>query len=387
MRPTPDLDLPRTLVVTADFPPTVGGVQQYVHSLVHELPPDRVTVLTSTHPGWQESDATQPFRVVRVPTKWLWPGRRLTTSIRDLAGSIEAEVVLFGSGYPASASGPDLARDGLPYVVTTHGVEHWIGMVPGGPAMMRRAFGQASRVIAISTFTARAIGRGVPGDVPLEICHPGVNVERFRPDISGEEIRRRHRIHDRPLVLCVSRFVKRKGQDVLVRAMEQIRRRVPDAALLLAGTGPDHDRVVSLARSMPDAVVFAGVISEEELPAYHAAADVFAMPCHSRMLGLEAEGFGMVFTEAAASGKPVVAGRSGGAAEAVIDGETGLVVDGRQIEAVAEAISGLLLDPHRADQLGKAGRARAEGELAWSAVGRRYAGWLREAAEEPNMSR
>ncbi|MEX0991840.1 MAG: glycosyltransferase family 4 protein [Actinomycetota bacterium] len=377
----PAPDIPRTLVVTADFPPTVGGVQQYVHSLVHRFPENRVTVLTSTHEGWEASDATQPFRVRRVPTKWLWPGRGLTERIEEVVRDTGAEAVLFASGYPAAISGPALAKRGVPYIVATHGIEHWIALVPGGPALMRSAFGRASRVVAISRFTARAIGRGVPGDVPLEICHPGVDVDKFRPDVDGGPIRLRHKVFDRPLVVCVSRFVKRKGQDVLVRGMERIVRRVPDAVLLMAGTGPDHDRVVRLAREAPDrSVVFAGVIPEEELPMYHAAADVFAMPCRSRAFGLEAEGFGMVFTEASASGKPVVAGRSGGAAEAVVDGETGLVVDGRQTEAVAEAVSGLLLDPFRAEHLGKAGRVRAERELAWTGIAGRYAGWLREAA-------
>lgn len=380
--------MPRTLVVTADFPPTVGGVQQYVHSLLAHLPADRLTVLTSTHPGWEAADASQPYSVRRVPTKWLWPGKPLTRRILDEVERTDAEVVLFASGYPASASGPALAAKQVPFVVTTHGVEHWISRVPGGAARMRRAYASASRVIAISRFTARAIGRAVPGDIPLSICHPGVDVERFRPDVDSDAIRRRHGVFDRPLIVCVSRFVRRKGQDVLVEGLAQVRTRVPDAVLLLAGTGPDHGRIVRLAREAPQgSIVFAGVIADEELPAYHAAADVFAMPCRSRWFGLEAEGFGMVFTEAGATGRPVVAGRTGGAAEAVLDGRTGLVVDGRQREAVAEAIAGLLLDPSRARSLGKAGRARAEGELSWRSVAERYVGWLSEAARGPTIDR
>ena len=341
-----------------------------MHSLLAHLPADRLTVVTSTHPGWEASDAAQPYEVRRVPTKWLWPGAPLTRRIRDEVERTGAEVVLFASGYPASASGPALADAGIPYVVTTHGVEHWIARVPGGGALMRRAFASASRVIAISRFTADAVGRSVPSGVPLEICHPGVDVERFRPDVDGEEIRVRHRIFDRPLIVCVSRFVRRKGQDVLVKGLERIQARVPDAALLLAGTGPDHDRIVRLARSgAPGSIVFAGVIPDEELPAYHAAADVFAMPCRSRWFGLEAEGFGMVFTEAAASGRPVVAGRTGGAAEAVQDGQTGLVVDGKQREAVAEAIAGLLLNPRVRRRSGR--RACTGRTRALLAIGRR----------------
>lgn len=376
-------DIPRTLVVTADFPPTVGGVQQYVNGLLHHLPPDKITVLTGTHDGWQAADGAQPFRVLRVPSKWLWPGRKLTDRIKDAIRESDAQVVLFASGYPASSSGPALAGAGVPYLVTTHGIEHWVGLVPTGRSFMRRAFRDASRVTAISEFTSRSVSRAVPRGVPLSICHPGVDIQRFDPQVDGSFVRERHRIGDRPLVVCVSRFVKRKGQDVLVEGMGHLRRRVPDAMLLLAGTGPDHDRIVKLAKASPhrDSIIFAGVISDAELPAYHSAADVFAMPCRARNMGLDIEGFGMVFTEAAACSKPVVAGRSGGAAEAVIDGETGLVVDPTQSEAVAEAIAALLLDPYRASVLGKAGRARAEAELSWGSVARRYAGWLNEAAQ------
>lgn len=379
-------EIPRTLVVTADFPPTVGGVQQYVHGLVHHLPAEQVSVLTGTHDGWEDSDGTHAFRVLRTPGKWLWPGASLTSQIRDAVRSTRSEVVLFASGYPAASSGPALAREGVPFIVATHGVEYWVGRVPGGAALMRRAFTEASRVVAITEFTARSVGRAVPRHVPLSICHPGVDIERFSPEVDGQIIRDRHQVGDRPLILCVSRFVKRKGQDILVEAMPQIRRRVPDAMLLLAGTGPDHDRILKLARGkLDDSVIFSGVIPETELANYHAAADVFAMPCRSRWGGLEAEGFGMVFTEAGASGKPVVAGRSGGAAEAVLDGQTGSVVDGRQTDAVAEAIASLLLDPFRASTLGKAGRVRAEEELSWFEVADRFGGWLREAADGRRM--
>jgi phosphatidylinositol alpha-1,6-mannosyltransferase len=169
----------------------------------------------------------------------------------------------------------------------------------------------------------------------------------------------------------------------LIRALARIRRRVPGAALLIVGDGPDRRRLESLAAGIEGhgSIRFAGAVSDEELPAYHAAADVFAMPCRSRLGGLEVEGFGIVFLEAAASGKPVVAGASGGAAEAVLDGETGLVIDGRRDDAVAEAISGLLLDPAQAERMGKAGRARAERTYAWPVLASRTSGFIREAVQ------
>jgi phosphatidylinositol alpha-1,6-mannosyltransferase len=209
-----------------------------------------------------------------------------------------------------------------------------------------------------------------------------VDTDRFRPDVDGEPVRDRYGLFDRPLIVCVSRLVRRKGQDMLIRAMATIRRRVPDAVLLIAGDGPDRDRLRALADSDAPrhSVVFAGEVSDDDLPAVYAAADVFAMPCRSRFGGLEVEGFGIVFLEAAASGRAVVAGDSGGAAEAVVDGETGLVVDGRHVGAVAEATAALLQDPVRAEAMGKAGRARAERSFSWPRLTASLRAWLAEAA-------
>jgi phosphatidylinositol alpha-1,6-mannosyltransferase len=292
-----------------------------------------------------------------------------------------AEVVLFGHALPLGLLAPGLARLGIPSVMCTHGAEYWLALVPGTASLLHRASAGASRVLAVSRYTGRVIRTAVPDAVPLSLLPPGVDAERFRPDIpGGEGIRRRHRIGGRPLVVCVSRLVRRKGQDVLIRAMPAIRRRVPDACLLLVGGGPDAARLRALAGdAAQDTVVLADQVPDDEVPAYHAAADVFAMPCRSRLGGLEVEGFGIVYLEAAASGRPCVAGRSGGAPEAVVDGETGLVVDGRHVGAVAEAVSALLADPGRAAAMGKAGRARVERGFAWPVLADRLAGWLRAA--------
>jgi phosphatidylinositol alpha-1,6-mannosyltransferase len=308
-----------------------------------------------------------------------------------------SEVVLFGHGLPLGLLGPDLARRGFPYVVATHGAEYWFALLPGLSTALRVATSGATRVLAVSRFTGRVVRTAVSPRVPVSLLPPGVDTERFRPDLSGDEVRARHGLGDRPLVVCVSRLVPRKGQDVLIRAMPRILRRVPDAALLIVGTGSDRARLdalaaeaprgsVAFAGEVPDAeaprgsVAFAGEVPDAELPAHYAAADVFAMPCRSRLAGLEVEGFGIVYLEAAAAGKPVVAGNSGGAAEAVTDGETGLVVDGRHEDAVGEAVAALLADPARSEAMGKAGRARAERWFAWPRLTERLALWLREAA-------
>lgn len=375
------VDLPATLVVTNDFPPRVGGVQQYVYNLVRSLPPERVTVLAPRWEGWRGFDRAQPFRVQRFPTTALWPTRELAARARSLVRETGAEVVLFGHALPLALLGPGLARRGTPYVAASHGVEHWATLTPGAHAVLRVATSRASRILAISGYTGRVVRAAVPDGVPLSVLPPGVDPERFHPEADAEALRRRLGLLDRPLVVCVSRLVRRKGQDVLIRALPAILRRVPGARLLIVGDGPDRGRMEALAARAPaGSVVFGGEVAHDELPAYHAAADVFAMPCRSRLAGLEVEGFGMVFLEAAAAGRPSVAGDSGGAAEAVVDGETGLVVDGRHPGAVAEAVSALLADPVRAAAMGKAGRARVERNFTWQVLADRLAGFLRAAA-------
>jgi phosphatidylinositol alpha-1,6-mannosyltransferase len=375
------VDVPRTLIVTNDFPPRVGGVQQYVWNVASHLPPDRVAVVAPSWPGWREHDRTLPFPVERFPATFLWPSRDLLRRVRLAAREHRAEVVLFGHGLPLALLGPVL---GYPYVVATHGTEYWFALTPALHGLLRRATSRARRVLAISRFTGRTVRTAVPPHVPLSLLPPGVDAERFRPGTTeaGEEVRRRHGIAaGRPLVVCVSRLVRRKGQDVLIEAMPAILRREPDAALLIVGGGPERERLERVsAVAPPGCVAFAGEVPDGDLPAYHAAADVFAMPCRSRLAGLEVEGFGIVFLEAAAAGTAVVAGDSGGAAEAVEDGETGLVVDGRHAGAVAEAVGGLLADPRRSDAMGKAGRERVERLFTWPRLTERLARWLAEAS-------
>jgi phosphatidylinositol alpha-1,6-mannosyltransferase len=245
---------------------------------------------------------------------------------------------------------------------------------------MRYATSRADRVaVMCSAFIARTVRTAVPGSVPVSVLYPGADVERFRPDLQTQDIRADLGIEDRPLAVCVSRLVARKGQDVLIRAMPAIRARVPEACLLIVGGGPDEDRLRRMAATT-DGVFFSGQVPEADLPRYYAVGDVFAMPCRNRLGGLEVEGWGNVFLEAAAAGRPVVAGDSGGAREALVPGETGLLVDGRSVDMVASAVSELLADRERAILMGKLGRDRVEREHTWAQVAARLGGWLRKAA-------
>ena len=373
--------VPRTLVVTNDFPPRVGGVQQYVWNLVDRLPSDRVAVLAPNWSGWREHDAAQHFPVHRWPAKFLWPTGDLASRVRSLIREHDADVVLFGHGFPLAALGPGLAANGVPYVVLTHGAEVWMARAPGLAAGLRRSWSGARAVTGVSQYTARAIRPAVPTGVRTEVLWPGVDEKRFAPGVDGSPVRARHGLGDRPVILCVSRLVPRKGQDVLIRSMPVVRSLVPDAMLLLVGGGPYRTALEMLALQAPrGSVVFAGEVLDEELPAHYAACDLFAMPCRSRWGGMEVEGFGIVFLEAAATGKPVVAGRSGGAAEAIVDEETGLLVESNEPKAVGLAIAGLLGDPQAAGRMGEAGRARVEARFTWSGQAARLAKLLSDAA-------
>jgi phosphatidylinositol alpha-1,6-mannosyltransferase len=372
-------DCPRVLVVTNDFPPRVGGVQQYVWNLTRHLPAERVAVLAPNWPGWQAFDRDQPFPVHRWPARFLWPTNDLASRVRSLVKEHDADVVLFGHGFPLPLAGR--ALDGVvPYVALTHGAEVWLGRTPGAAAAMQKGLAGAREVTAVSEDTARSVRRLLPAGTSLSVLHPGVSERRFSPDLRGTSVRKRHGLGDRPVVLCVSRLVPRKGQDVLIRALPMIRRLVPEATLVLVGDGPYRSTLDALASdAAPGSVVFAGEVSDEELPSFYAACDVFAMPCRSRWAGLEVEGFGIVFLEAASAGKPAVAGRSGGAEEAVVDQDTGLVVEGKEPKAVALAVARLLGDEAMAKRMGAAGRARVEAELTWERQAGRLAEILRRA--------
>jgi phosphatidylinositol alpha-1,6-mannosyltransferase len=370
-----------TLLVTNDFPPRVGGIQRTLEALWSALPPERVAVFCPDAPGGDAYDAVAPFAVHRQPERFLWPTPAVADRVEDVAREVGAQVLLFGAAYPLALLGPRLARRGLPYLSGAHGFEYWLSLAPGTHTLMRRATSRAARVVVLcSAFIARTVRTAVPGSVPVSVLYPGADVDRFHPDLETASIRAALGIGDRPLAVCVSRLVARKGQDMLIRAMPAIREQVDDAALLIVGGGPEEDRLRRLADDSSD-VFFAGEVPEADLPRYYAVADVFAMPCRTRLGGLEVEGWGNVFIEAAACGVPVVVGDSGGAREALVDGGTGILVDGKRVDDVADAVGSLLADPTRAAAMGAAGRERVLRSHRWPDIATQLAVWLREAVE------
>jgi phosphatidylinositol alpha-1,6-mannosyltransferase len=364
----------RVLVVSNDFPPRQGGIETFVRSLCDQLPTERLVVLTATMPGHAAYDADLPFPVERDRTSMLLPSPRVTRHAVRVMRRYGADRVMFGAAAPLGLMGPALRKAGAHRIVAlTHGHEAWWARLPGARQALRRIGDAADTVTSVSSWSAERIAPALSADAAARMRRltPGVDTSRFHPDCGGEELRKGLGMVGVPVVACVSRLVPRKGQDTLIRAWPRVLAVVPEAVLLLVGGGSDRERLTRLARDagVAHAVHFTGAVPWSEIPPYIDAADVFAMPCRTRRFGLEAEALGIVFLEAAAAGKPVVAGDSGGAPDAVRHGKTGYLVDPYNTVAVAVRLIELLTDPARARALGEAGRTWVTTEWSWNHSG------------------
>jgi phosphatidylinositol alpha-1,6-mannosyltransferase len=363
----------RTLIVTNDFPPRQGGIQSFVHELALRLPPEDLTVYAPRWPGAPEWDARQPFEVVRHPTSLMIPSPGVTRRAVELARSRRAEVVVFGAAAPLALITPALRRAGIARAIgITHGHEAGWAALPGARPLLRRIGSETDVLTYLGDYFRVRLSRALTPQAAARMTrlHPGVDAGIFRPDPAAREaIRDRYGLAGRPVVVCVSRLVRRKGQDTLIRAWSEVKRQVPDAALLIVGAGPyDADlHRLSERTGVSASVHFTGSVPQAELPAHYAAGDVFAMPCRTRRGGLDVEGLGIVYLEASATGLPVVGGDSGGAPDAILEGETGYVVGGGEAGAAAlpEHLVALLSDPAGAKAMGEKGRAWVEQEWSW----------------------
>ncbi|MEU4369456.1 glycosyltransferase family 4 protein [Micromonospora chersina] len=370
----------RTLLITNDFPPRPGGIQSFVHNLAVRQPPGSVVVYASSWRGAAKFDADQPFEVVRERTKVLLPTPLVARRAARLARAYDCDTVWFGAAAPLGLLAAGLRRrTGIRRAVAlTHGHEAGWAALPGARSALRRIGRGVDVTTYLGEYTRLRLARVLDGVTELRRLAPGVDVDTYHPGVDGERVRLRLGLADRPVVVCVSRLVPRKGQDMLIRAMPEIRRRVPDAALLVVGGGPYRATLEKLARQtgVERDVVFTGSVPSAELPAHYAAGDVYAMPCRTRNRGLDVEGLGIVYLEASATGLPVVAGDSGGAPDAVREGETGYVVRGRDVAQLADRVATLLADRDLARQFGAAGRAWVEREWRWETQAERMAALL-----------
>ncbi|MEO3752190.1 glycosyltransferase family 4 protein [Streptomyces sp. B6B3] len=381
----------KTLIVTNDYPPRPGGIQIFLHTLAQRLDPRQVVVYVSdwtrddeTRRAAERFDAEQPFPVIRDRAGMLLPTPRVAKRAAELLKEHGCTGVWFGAAAPLALMAPTLRAAGAEQLVaTSHGHESgWAGM-PGTKRLLRRIGEHTDTITYLGEYHREKISRVLTPEAASRMVQltPGVNEKTFHPDAGGKALRAELGLSDRPVVVCVSRLVPRKGQDTLIRSMPHILRAEPDAVLMIVGGGPYRGALEKLAHKtgVADSVRFAGEVSWEDLPAYYGVGDVFAMPCRTRLGGLDVEGLGIVYLEASATGLPVVCGDSGGAPDAVIDGETGWVVRGSGEAApaeTAERIVALLADPELRRRMGERGRAWIEENWRWDLLAERLDGLL-----------
>jgi phosphatidylinositol alpha-1,6-mannosyltransferase len=356
------------LLVTNDFPPKIGGIQSLLWEWWRRLPPDSFAVLTSPYPGAAEFDAAQPFRIERVREPVLLPHPWMIARVDEMAQRLGAELVVLDPAFPLGVIGPSLQ---LPYDVLIHGAEVTVpGRLPVSRSVLAYVLRRARHVVA-GAEAEHAAGRRLP----VTVVPPGVDIERFTPLCDDARLAARRHFGlplDAELIVGISRLVPRKGMDTVIRAAARLRASRPDLLLAISGSGRDEVRLRRLSAELHAPVRFLGRVSNADLPRLYGCADVYAMLCRNRWNGLEQEGFGIVFLEAAACAVPQVAGASGGAAEAVVDGETGLVIRRPDnVRDVADAFERLLDDPALARRMGCAGRQRVVADFSYDVLAER----------------
>jgi len=392
--------MPKVLIVTNDFPPRSGGIQSFVHSLATRLPPGQVVVYAPAWDGAAEFDANLPFVVVRHPTSLMLPVPSVARRAKAILTEHGCDTVLFGAAAPLGLLAPVLRRAGARRIVAlTHGHEAGWAALPGGRSLLRRIGEHVDVLTYLGEYVRIRLARALTPAATSRMVRlaPGVDTESFRPGAGGAAIRAKLGIaQEAQVVLCVSRIVKRKGQDTLIRVWPRVLEGLSSQAdrlskarpatahspardrepvLLFIGDGPYAMRLRALVRrsGLTGSVIFAGPVPWDELPAYYDAGSIFAMPCRTRRAGLDVEGLGLVYLEASATGLPVIGGDSGGAPDAILPGETGYVVGGRDEAALTHRLVSLLSDPEGAAAMGDKGFAWVDREWRWDLVGARLA--------------
>ena len=370
--------MPKVLVLTNDFPPRPGGIQFFVHALAMSLPPESVIAYAPAWEGAAQFDAELPFPVVRHPTSLMLPIPSVARRAERIVEAEGCDTVVFGAAAPLGLLAPGLRKAGVKRLIAlTHGHEAGWAALPIARTTLRRIGDSVDTVTYLGEYTRVRLARALSPGAAARMTRltPGVDTSEFYPGAGGKAVRERLGLGDRPVVVCVSRMVPRKGQDTLIHAWPLVLATTPDATLLRVGDGPYRNRLERMARHLgvDGSVVFTGAPSRAELPAYFDAGDVFAMPCRTRRRGLDVEGLGMVFLEAAATGLPVVGGDSGNSADAIRDGETGYVVPGVSVADLADRLKRLLNDPCAAKAMGEKGLAWVHQEWRWEIITQRFA--------------
>jgi phosphatidyl-myo-inositol dimannoside synthase len=350
------------LLVTNDFPPKIGGIQNLLYEWWRRLPSESFAVLTSPYSGSKQFDAAQSFEIRRTREPVLLPHPLLVRKINKMAKQVGAELVVLDPALPLGLIGPHL---NLPYAVVLHGAEIVVpGRLPVVSRLLSRVLNNAEFIIASGSYPAAEASRICRSSKRIEVITPGVDIQRFKVLSSEQRVEARKQFgvaEDAELIVGISRLVPRKGFDVLIRAVARLAIEFPKLRLIVGGDGRDRARLERIARELMSPTTFLGRVSDDDLPKLYGCADINAMLCRSRWMGLEQEGFGIVFAEAAACGVPQIAGRSGGASDAVDHDITGLIVeDPTRVDDVVSSLRRLLVDKSQLLKMGQASRLRAE---------------------------
>lgn len=361
-----------TLVITNDFPPRPGGIQTFGYELVRRFEPGQVCVLTSSWDGAAEFDATQKFMTVRAKTKTLLPDKRTLAMARKIIIANNVTRVLFGAAAPLGLLASSLRKLGVKSIVgMTQGHEVGWAMTPGMKQALRKIGNDVDYLTYISEYTHEKISQALSPKAASKMRRivPGVNAQEFSPNnvVTGSALRSGIGWANRPVIVCVSRLMTRKGQDQIIQALPQILKVVPLTSLLIVGDGPYRKDLEKLTSDLGlrNNVHFTGKVAQDQLANWYAAGDVFAMPCRTRRGGWDVEGLGIVFLEASATGLPVIVGDSGGAVDAVLDGETGFLVNGNNLSEICDRLIQLLVNQDLAKRMGSAGRSWVAQEWTW----------------------
>ena len=369
----------KILLVTNDLGPHTGGIESFILGLLGEMDGSQVVIYTSCEIGSEEfdKDLAQKFGVVviRDRAKVLLPTPRINRSVAKVMKDYDARFIWFGAAAPLGWMSGHLRRSGAKRIVAlTHGHEVWWSKLWPFSLVMKTMAVQIDALGYLGEFTKRAMMKAVGDSTEMVRIAPGISIDHFTPGPKSVDLAKELGVENKELVLCVGRLVHRKGQDRLIEAMPRVLKSIPNAALLIVGEGPRRDVLEKLVEkhNLEGTVRIVGRLSYDKLPEVIRLGDVFAMPSRSRFFGLEVEGLGIVYLEASACGVPILAGASGGAPDAVLEGETGLVVDGKNTDAIADSIIKLLNDAPLRQRMSVRGRQWAAEEWNWSHWGREF---------------
>jgi phosphatidylinositol alpha-1,6-mannosyltransferase len=352
------------LFVTNDFGPRAGGIETFIIGLIQRRPYGQTIVYTSAQKNSEQYDADWLLKygvqVIRDRSTILLPTPRVAFSLRRIIQREGITTAAFGAAAPLGLLSASMKRAGVVRTVAlTHGHEVWWAKVFPFNLLLRRIGSTVDVLTYLGEFTRNAISKALNSAARKSMVKiaPGIDVDHFQPT-DASELRKELGLKDKKVIVSVGRLVHRKGQDHLIESMPGILKSVPEAHLLLVGEGPYRDHLQELVQKyeLQDSVTFIGRIQYEELPIYLCAGDIFAMPSRSRLMGLEVEGLGIVYLEASSCGLPVLAGNSGGAPDAVVQSQTGVVVNGTDNQKIAAAAVALLSDIETSQKMGTVGR-------------------------------